>query len=54
VIATVLPVASLVAELARPVNAPTNVVAVTTPETLALPSTSNFAVGLFVPIPNCA
>ena len=47
-------------------SAPTNVVAVMTPEealmlpadklpeTLALPRTSSFAVGLFVPIPSCA
>ena len=66
VIATVLPAASWVAELAKPVSAPTNVVAVMTPEealmlpadklpeTLALPRTSSFAVGLLVPIPKFA
>jgi hypothetical protein len=41
----------LVVEVAVPVSAPTNVVAVTTPVTLTSPATSSFAVGFVVPIP---
>ena len=50
-ISKVLSVASFVAVVAVPVNAPINVVAVTTPENLPSPTTSSLDVGIVEPIP---